>query len=149
MIVYLINEGIRKIDKITSYLVKFAGQSTKEIKSTEEMRTKWPVQTIEFLQNRIEWIDPATKLKKVQDIGNDRYILGKPMSILCGSKQMKIIISIWAILNVWIFTDVSLVGRELFYWTHFEYGYSFLSENDAKEVCAVLVIGYLESRLEI
>lgn len=94
MFVFLIGKGIRKMDNITYYLVKFAGRAVKEIKSSEEMRSNWPIKTIEFLQNKIKWVDPASKLKKVQDTGNERNVLGKPTSILCELTNMKFTFSI-------------------------------------------------------
>lgn len=137
--------GIRKINNNVAYLVKFVGQIAHEVKTTNEMREKWPKETIDFLQNKIEWVHPVEKQKAVLS-ANDKRDRGTPQRILCDYYDT---LKRDFDLKYLIFADVSQVGRQLLYWTNFEKSCDFLSENDAKNMCPALLIDYLESHLEI
>lgn len=62
--------------------MKFAGQRTHVVKTTQEMREQWPIQTIDFLQNKIEWAYQTAQPNPTSPTIHERE-RGTPQRILC------------------------------------------------------------------
>lgn len=75
--------GVRKANHSVSYFVKFLGQNKGEQKTTEEMRSKWPMQTIKYLQEQIEWVTSINASNSNQHVDFARVPIGEPVCISC------------------------------------------------------------------